>query len=200
MSTPEERLEMARDIVNFEARRDKAGHLTIYNLPANDGGGRYEVAGINERYDGPAVDKLVEMLNAGKFDDAEAFAEEYIANNTDPAELLTVIPRLESYLRDIVFNRGQRGAVKTLQIALGVAVDGQWGPKSKAAMATAEADPNALLNRLREAREQYERDYVGYRSNFWQGLINRWNGALRVAMSYPVSDTVVPATLQTAAA
>lgn len=201
MSTPQERLEMARDIVNFEARRDKAGHLTVYHLPANDGGGRYEVAGINERYDGPAVDKLVDLLNAGKFDEAEAFAEEYIAENTDPAELLTVIPRLESYLRDIVFNRGQRGAVKTLQLALGVTPDGQWGPISKAAMATAEADPDALLTRLRAAREQYEREFVGYRANFWQGLINRWNGALRVAMSYPVSDPVLaPDTLQSAAA
>jgi len=46
---------MAADIINFEARRDKRnGHLVVYNLPKNDGGGRYEVAGINERYDGPA--------------------------------------------------------------------------------------------------------------------------------------------------
>lgn len=188
MSTPEQRLSMARDIVNFEARRDKAGHLTVYHLPPNDGGGRYEVAGINERYDRAAVDKLVEMLDNHQYDEAESFAEEYIAENTDPAELLSVIPRLESYLRDIVFNRGQRGAVKTLQIALGVAVDGKWGPQSKAAIAKAEENPDALLAKLRDAREEYERKYVGYRANFWRGLVNRWNSAERVAMSYPVTE------------
>ncbi len=190
MTTPQQRLSMARDIINFEARRNKAGHLSVYHLPANDGGGRYEVAGINERYDGPAVIKLVEMLNDGKYDEAEIFAEEYIAENTDPAELLTHIPRLESYLRDIVFNRGQRGAVKTLQIALGVAVDGKWGPLSKATMERAQLNSDKLLTDLRAARETYERKYVGVRENLWRGLVNRWDGALRVAKSYPLNDDV----------
>lgn len=188
-TTPEERLEMARDIINFEARRDKAGHLSVYHLPSNDGGGRYEVAGINERYDGPAVRKLVELLQDGHYSEAESYAEEYIAENTDPAALLTHIPCLESYLRDIVFNRGQRGCVETLQIALGVAVDGKWGPQSKAAMADAAAHPLVLLDKLRLAREYYERHYVGYRANFWRGLVNRWNSALRVARSYPSDVT-----------
>jgi murein L,D-transpeptidase YcbB/YkuD len=169
MSAPQQRLSMARDIINFEARRNKAGHLSVYNLPSNDG---------------PAVRKLVEMLHDGQYDEAESFAEEYISENTDPAELLTHIPRLESYLRDIVFNRGQRGAVKTLQIALGVAVDGRWGPQSKAAMAKAEKNPDTLLSALRAARETYERKYVGVRENLWRGLVNRWDGALRIAKSY----------------
>ncbi len=79
MTAPDLRLHMARDIINFEARRDRAGHLSVYHLPANDGGGRYEVAGINERYDGPAVRHLVELLNARKYDEAETYAENYIA-------------------------------------------------------------------------------------------------------------------------
>jgi hypothetical protein len=37
--------------VYFEARRDKNGHLVVYDLPKNDGGGDYEVAGINLKYD-----------------------------------------------------------------------------------------------------------------------------------------------------
>lgn len=189
MSTPEQRLSMARDIINFEARRDKEGHLAVYHLPPNDGGGRYEVAGINERYDGPAVRHLVELLGDKQYDEAESYAEEYIAKNTDPADLLTTSPRIESYLRDILFNRGQTGCVKTLQLALGVTVDGKWGPQSKAAMAQAEQDPDALLAKLRAAREEYERKYVGYRANFWRGLVNRWNSAERVAMSYPIAET-----------
>lgn len=189
MSTPEQRLSFARDIINFEARRDKQGHLVVYKLPANDGGGSYEVAGINEKYDPVQARHLANLINQKKYDEAETYAEEYIAENTDPAALVTHIPMLESNLRDIVFNRGQRGAVKTLQIALGVTVDGMWGPKSKAAMAKAEKKPQDLLLKLRDARETYERKYVGVRENLWNGLKNRWNGAYRVALGYPATAT-----------
>ncbi len=34
------RAKIAKSIVDFEARRDAQGHLTVYNLPAGDGGGR----------------------------------------------------------------------------------------------------------------------------------------------------------------
>ncbi len=78
--------------------------------------------------------------------------------------------------------------MKILQLALGFTgkdVDGLWGQKSKTAMAKVEAKPDTLLDRLRQARETYERKYVGYRANFWQGLVNRWNSAERIAKSYP---------------
>jgi hypothetical protein len=48
MKTPEQRRRMAAAIVDFEARRDPHRRLTIYGLPPGDGGGRYEVAGIDE--------------------------------------------------------------------------------------------------------------------------------------------------------
>jgi len=178
---------MAKNIIDFEARRDGKGHLAVYNLPSNDGGGRYEVAGINERYDGPAVRKLVALLGQHRYDEAEEYAQEYIAQNTDSAATLTNIPMIESYLRDCVFNRGGRGTIKILQLALHVGVDGYMGPKTKAAMAEAEKNPKLLLKKLRDAREEYERDYVGYRSNFWHGLVNRWNKAEEVALNYPDS-------------
>ena len=53
MSTPEQRMRMAKQIVDFEARRDKKGHLQVYKLPAWDGGGRYEVAGTDNIVDVP---------------------------------------------------------------------------------------------------------------------------------------------------
>ena len=56
MTTPEQRRRMAAAIVNFEARRDSKRHLMVYKLPKGDGGGRYEVAGINERYNKDTVD------------------------------------------------------------------------------------------------------------------------------------------------
>lgn len=187
MSTPDQRKKMARAIVDFEARRDRQGHLVVYQLPPADGGGRYEVAGINERYDKPVADKLVGLVEAGKYDEAENVADEYIAANTDPATKLTQIPSLESYLRDIVFNRGVTGATKTLQHALGTTMDGIVGPNTKAKMAEAEKDPQALLQKLRDAREWYERNVVhrDESSMFWKGLVNRWNKSLVTAKSFP---------------
>jgi hypothetical protein len=34
MSTPEQRMRRAKQIVDFEASRDKKGHLQVYKLPA----------------------------------------------------------------------------------------------------------------------------------------------------------------------
>lgn len=191
MSTAEQRLQMAKTIIDFEARRDGDGHLMIYNLPANDGGGRYEVAGINERYDKPVADKLVGLIRAKKFDEAEGVAEEYIAANTDPAARLTNIPSVECILRDTVFNRGVRGCVKTLQHAIGASMDGLVGPETKAKMAEAEKNVPQLLSDIRDAREWYERNVVGYRANFWRGLTNRWNNSLKVAQTFPNESSVL---------
>ena len=178
------RLKMAKDIIDFEARRDAHGHLKVYTLPSNDGGGRYEVAGINEKYDGPMVRELVALIDADKFDEAEQKAVRYIASNTDPAMAWTSNPAVESYLRDCIFNRGVRGATRILQRAVGVEDDGYIGPLTRAAVA--KVPPAQLLLKLRMAREEYEREVVGYRGNLWTGLTNRWNGALKTAQSYLV--------------
>jgi hypothetical protein len=53
---------MATAIVDFEARRDRNGHLKVYKLPAGDGGGTYEVAGINECYNKNTADVLVSLI------------------------------------------------------------------------------------------------------------------------------------------
>lgn len=184
---------MARHILDFEARYNKDHHLEVYLLPANDGGGRYEVAGINEKYDGPEAAKLKAMIEARQFDAAETEAESYILANTNPAMLWTASAGVEFYLRDCVFNRGAGGAAKILQFAAGVsaswsdhkAIDGSIGPVSRKAIALFDARPGDLLTALRAARESYERNVVGYRANFWNGLVNRWNAALVIARSYP---------------
>ena len=189
MSTSEQRQRMAAAIVNFEARRDANGHLAVYDLPAGDGGGRYEVAGINERYNKEAADALVAMVQAGQFAEAETYAADFIARDTDKAASWTRVPAIESYLRDCVFNRGAGGGARILQRAVGVDDDGSVGQLTKAAVATAEANASALLASLRAAREQYERD-VAHRdetSKFWNGLVNRWNKAIDVAKSFPMT-------------
>jgi peptidoglycan hydrolase-like protein with peptidoglycan-binding domain len=195
----EERRRMAAAIVNFEARRDGQDHLAVYALPPGDGGGSYEVAGINERYNEVAginerynkdtADLLVALIEQRRYDEAEALAADFIAQDTDRAMSWTSVPAIEFYLRDSVFNRGAGGAARILQRALGIQDDGVVGGQTRSAETAAESDPLALLRRLRAAREQYERDaaHRDETSPFWAGLVNRWNKAIDVAKTFPLT-------------
>ena len=175
------RKKMAESIVQFEGRRDEKGHLRVYILPAGDGGGRYEVAGINDRYHPQEAAKLRALIDAGHCDEAEDYAAEVIAEYTDVVAKWTTVPAIESYLRDCAFNRGPGGAAKILQIALGVHVDGGVGPETLAALREAEKNPTKLLLALRAARERYELRVAGRREKFWKGLVNRWDNSLDFA-------------------
>ncbi len=53
-----DRLEIAQQIVDWEARRNRNGDLIAYILPANDGGGSFEIAGLNDRYHEPIARNL----------------------------------------------------------------------------------------------------------------------------------------------
>jgi hypothetical protein len=172
------RLQMAQFIVNQEAHRDAQGRLRIYHLPASDGGGRFEVAGINERYDTSKCLQLVTMLNAGQHAAAEREAALYIASKTDAAAKWTRVAAVEFFLRDTIFNRGIGGALKILRIALG----GVGRSHVATAVLQAEQNPRLFIERLRAAREEYEWKVVGRRANLVAGLINRWNNVRNEAL------------------
>ncbi|MGI8890352.1 MAG: putative peptidoglycan-binding domain-containing protein [Chthoniobacterales bacterium] len=177
----EGRKRMAASIVNFEARRDAQGHLQVYVLPAGDGGGRFEVAGINDRYHPREASKLRELIETGHYKEAEDYATEVVADYTDVVANWTGVPMLEVYLRDSAFHRGPTGAARILQMALGVKVDGLVGPKTLSALRAAEKDPVHLLLALRIAREEYELKVAGPRQKFWRGLVHRWDDSLDFA-------------------
>lgn len=179
--TTDMRRRMATAIADFEARRVN-GKLAIYRLPANDGGGAYEVAGINVRYHPQQAAKLKALIEAGRHDEADAAVIDYLLSYTNVAAGWTDDAGAEFYLRDCVFNRGPKGAARILQRSVGVPDDGEVGTVTRAAMAAvSRAD---LLTRLRAGREAYERDVVGYRANFWKGLVNRWDKALVTARAF----------------
>jgi lysozyme family protein len=199
MSTAAQRLRMAETIKNFEARRDRKGRLQVYDLPPGDGGGAYEVAGINQRYNRKTCDKLVALVRAGRYADAEALANEFIAKDTDAVAKWSTIPAIEFYLRDSCFNRGAKGAATILQLAVGAEVDGRVGKDTRKALAAAERNPQSLLRKLRAARERYERTTYPWkrharneRSKFWKGLVNRWNKALAAARKFPMASGGAP--------
>lgn len=168
-------LQQARRIVDYEARRDAQGHLKVYHLPAGDGGGTREVAGINDRYHPEVLDRIERLLAAGKYSEAEDAAADHIMRYTDPVAMLSEVPAVQFALRDMAFNRGPTGAVRILQDALGLSADGIAGPKTKTALHAAERDPETLIDNLRASRERYERRTRDESSPFWKGLSNRWD-------------------------
>jgi lysozyme family protein len=186
MTTTEQRLRMAGAIIDFEARRDANHHLMVYALPSGDGGGSFEVAGINERYDRPVARQLASLIQEERYDEAERTARLYIAHFTDAVRNWSSVPAVEFFLRDTAFNRGQKGAATILQMALGIKADGVVGPQTRATLVRAESDPAALLRKLRSAREDYERRIVkrDESSKFWKGLVNRWDKCLDLALAF----------------
>jgi hypothetical protein len=171
-------------IVSVEARRDRMGRLRVYRLPAADGGGSFEVAGINDRFHPQAASKLRDLIVSNRQGHAENFIRQYLEDYTAVVTKWTTHPAVEAFLRDTAFNRGPRGALRILQLALTVADDGMWGQVTKSALAAALKQPGTLLQNLRTARESYEiriAPPVGARAKFWQGLVNRWDKALSFA-------------------
>lgn len=196
MISAADRLKIAESILNFEARRDSQNRLKVYKLDPSDGGGSYEVAGINEKYHPEEARHLADLIGAGRYAEAETQATEIIATFTDAVTTWTNVAAIESYLRDSAFNRGPRGAARILQTALGMKDDGVVGNDTRTALAAAEKTPDTLLRKLRDAREDYERRVVGRdeSSIFWKGLVNRWNNALTFARKFlDTSATEMPA-------
>lgn len=194
--TTSQRRRMAKEIVKWEARRDREGHLAVYQLPANDGGGTYEVAGINDRYHPEMAAKLKSLIDARRYDEAEKIVEDYILAFTNVVQQWTTDAGVEFFLRDSAFNRGPKGAARILQRAAGVQDDGAVGPETKAALAKIKTPD--LLTKLRAARESYERDIAGYRANFWAGLVNRWNAQIAKAREFSTEQPSTPVKTPTA--
>ena len=191
-STFSDRERMAREILSYEARRDDQGRIAVHYLRPDDGGGHYEVAGINERYHKATADELVALIEADRHDEAEALATEVIASYTDRADRWCTTLGVEFYLRDCVFNRGPSGAAWIVQHTVGVKTDRIVGPITRTAITKAEGDVPTLLRRLRAAREVYERFRRDESSAFWRGLENRWNKALEFAQELHAESAAIP--------
>jgi hypothetical protein len=179
------REQIARFIYEHEARFED-GHLAVHHPIKGDGGGDFEVAGITQRHHPFIAETLLAHINAGNYAEAETLALGFMLSYTS-APVVMLQPQkhgVEMFLRDTIFSRGEVGAVKILQMALGVPHDGRIGPVTKRAFVQAEQYPAELILKLRAARERYEREIVGRSeaSPFWRGLVNRWTQATDLAM------------------
>jgi hypothetical protein len=191
---------MGKAIVEFEGRY-KNGKLQCYNLPSGDGGGDYEIAGINQRYHPKKAAELKRLIDTGRHEQAEAEAAAYIEEYTrgvlaffPSPQSADENPAIEFVLRDSAFNRGMKGAATILQLALGMReIDGMVGAMTHREFAEQLRDPGAdeLLRNLTKARETYERNEYAWKpqgrdesSKFWKGLSNRWAKAHSIASEF----------------
>lgn len=174
---------MAAEIFKYEARVDKNGKVIVYHPPEGDGGGDYEVAGIDVADHPEMAAKLKQLVESGHQDEAKKLIEDYILKYTNSVTKYTNNPAIEFYLRDTALNRGPSGAILILQMALGVTPDGKVGNQTLTALHTAEEHPEQLLDKLNAARKEYEDKFMGKRPQFRPGLISRWNQALNFAKS-----------------
>ena len=156
VTSPQEQgqLPLPMQTVDWEARKDAQGYPAVYKLPSGDMGGKYEVAGINDRYH-PEAFQVISSLPAQERAKAAA---EYIQGYTSP--LVEKLPQpLQPFAQDLAFNRGLGGATKYIQEGLNtlnqkVAVDGGFGPKTLAAIK--QVEPRALMRAASDAQLQDE--------------------------------------------
>jgi lysozyme family protein len=175
-------------VIRAEGRFDERDRLVVYPLPPGDGGGSYEVAGINDRYHPLKAARLRSLIERGQHTRAELEAREYIVEYTQAAGAWHPDRRVQAYLHDCHFNRGRKGAVIILQIALQTAgryagpLDGIPGRGTLSGAARLPAED--LIPRLTLARQTYERLHVGRdeSSKFWSGLTNRWISCLQLCL------------------
>jgi len=171
----------AMKTVDFEGRRDKSGNLAVYKLPSGDMGGKYEVAGINDKYH-PDAFKAISSLPPEQRDKAAA---EYVVKYTSP--FTQKLPdAIRPFAQDLAFNRGVGGATKYMQQALNnlgvpVKVDGAIGPKTLNAINM--VDPKSLMLETSKAQWNDEIRMATQnpsRQKFLNGLQNRINNRFAV--------------------
>jgi hypothetical protein len=182
-------------IFNSEKQVDANGNLKVYGLAANDGGGAYEIAGINVRYHPQKAAELKSLIEQGQYQQAEAQAKAYIGEYTNTVTRISNgNPGIDYALRDVCFNRGQGGANWMAKYAAGLPPS-KGTPSAedrKRIIELQQQDPIGFLNKFRTASEAYERDVVGYRANFWKGLNKRWNDRLNNSLSLAVGGGSAP--------
>jgi lysozyme family protein len=181
LQNPKNEYDSALATVDMEARKDKSGNVTVYNLPSGDMGGSYEVAGINDKYH-PAAAEMLKNLPAGERRDAAA---RYVVEYTKPFTSKLPEP-YRPFFQDLAFNRGVGGATKFLQRAIGVKDDGALGPQTLKALEG--LNPSEVMRNVSVEQMTYERRLAEQnpeRKKFLNGLQNRVSNRYRLFGNAP---------------
>jgi lysozyme family protein len=122
--------------------------------------------GLDKDGDGDVDKADVRRITAG--DAARVYREGY----WEPAHCGALPAGVDLIVFDLAVNSGVRRARRMLQEALGVAVDGAIGPRTRQAMAR--ADRLQLVSRLYQLRKDYYRS-LGTFAVFGRGWLRRLN-------------------------
>ncbi len=136
---------MATHILNFDARRDRAGRLCL----APDG----RLPALAGRVPAAAAARVAALIAEGAFLKAEAAAVEAVARYTDKMAGVAREAGVEFLLRDICWQAGPKGANETVLRALGLPGDGVLDEAARVALRGAEHAPGPLLQALTAARD-----------------------------------------------
>jgi len=160
--------------VKWEGRTDRQGNLVVYSLPSGDGGGTYEIAGINNKFHPQAAKEIAALPPEQR----ALAAAKYIRAYTAP--LVDQLPKeIQGFAQDLAFHRGLAGATRYIQQGLAdmgfnIRPDGVIGPKTLAALNDAnlrEVKKRAIVSYLNS--EQAKAEANPARKKFLPGLENR---------------------------
>jgi hypothetical protein len=184
-----EDFDMYQALMGFEARRDSAGRIAVYSLPSGDGGGDYEVAGINQKYHPQEAAKLKAMVESGSSnEDIEneimAYYKSFTQQGVDLINSATQSQGIELFMRDSTLNHGLRGTINVLSRALGISEKSAITPAVTNFINT--YGERRLLEVLINARADYYADIVKNnpaKRKFAQGWANRLKSISRASFA-----------------
>ena len=124
-TVPQRDYNMYRVFMNVEARRDSHGNLSVYKLLKADGGGEYEVAGINVKDHPEEAAQLKRMIESGASNEEveRAVMQHYQTITQDGKDMIAPATNsrgIELFMRDCTLNHGAGGAASILRKAVGV--------------------------------------------------------------------------------
>jgi lysozyme family protein len=139
----------------------------------DDRGGRTNKGVTQSTYDAYRKDKGLDRADVKDIRDDEV-NDIYFTRYWRAAHANELPEKLAIAHVDTAVNLGVTRATKMLQDALGVETDGKFGPKTREAVAKADAD--AVLGKYLDARRQYyESIATGNQKKFLKGWLNRVN-------------------------
>lgn len=166
-------------IMQQEIRRDKSGRPAIYNLPQADGGGDYEIAGLNQKSNPKELAHLRAMIeNGAPTEKIEEYIRSVYKTKTQyGADMLTYrhSQGIELFMRDCAMNHSPQGVRTIVANAVGVRKDHPNLPQAIASFVHNHGEA-ALLQNLAIARANYYSFLVTTKPDrkiFFQGWMNR---------------------------
>jgi len=187
-------------IVIWEARLDESGYPKLYKIPSGDGGGKFEISGINSKYHFEALERIRKANPEERRKLCAEYIDDYVRKHTGIHWGFDLCPGTELAVLDCAFNRGPGAAARIAQTALKsmkfpVSVDGVWGPQTRSMLREADQRRFPVIEEIRRARETYERRNRDESSKFWKGLVNRWNKVTEEAMTWNWNKAHNPSSL-----